>query len=65
MARKTAKQEAARIFEQFMLESVEQIHYEIRATRQPRRVLQLKNELDALEKVRDRFYNWKQDEEAA
>lgn len=64
MARKTLKEAADAMFQRFYVETLEQLTHEIRSTRQPNRVLELKKELDALEKVRDRFYHYLQEDEA-
>jgi hypothetical protein len=58
MPRKTAKEEVEAQFDKFFTETRTQLMYEITATRQPTRRSELLKEIDVLERVHGRFYNW-------
>lgn len=58
MPRKTAKEEASKIIDLFMAESERDILADIKLTRQPTIRAEFLGELDALDRMKKRYYNW-------
>lgn len=58
MPRRSTKEEATRFMAQFFEEAKENITRDVVSTRQPKRRSELLKELDALDRVDSRFYNW-------
>ena len=58
MPRKTTKEEAAGYIETFFAEAKQALTDEVLRTRQPKRRNELLKEIDALDRVNGRFYNW-------
>lgn len=58
MPRKSTKEEAGAYMQTFFDEAKEKLTQEILSTRQPARRGQLLKEIDALDRVHSRFYNW-------
>ena len=58
MPRKSTKEEAAQFMEGFFEEAKQNLTADILKTRQPIRRSELLNEIDALDRVNARFYNW-------
>ena len=58
MPRRSTKEEAAKFMEGFFTEAKDTLTTDILRTRQPERRTALLNEIDALDRVHARFYNW-------
>lgn len=58
MPRKSTKDESAQFIQSFFDEAKVQLTEDILKTRQPSRRGQLLKEIDALDRVHARFYNW-------
>ena len=58
MARKTAKEEAGKLMKLFVQQTKDKYLRDITATRQPGRRRQLLYELDALDSVAGKLYDW-------
>ena len=58
MPRRSTKEEATQFMEGFFEEAKQTLTDEILRTRQPNRRGQLLKEIDALDRVHARFYNW-------
>ena len=58
MPRKTAKEEATKIINKFMSESEADILRDIKGTRQPSIRAEYLAEMDALDRMKKRYYNW-------
>jgi hypothetical protein len=58
MPRRSTKEEATQFMGGFFDEAKSILTAEILRTRQPTRREKLLNEIDALDRVRSRFYNW-------
>ena len=58
MPRRSTKEEAAKFMASFFEEAKQLLTDDILKTRQPLRREELLKEIDALDKVHSRFYNW-------
>ena len=58
MPRKSTQEEASKYMEGFFAEAKELLTADILKTRQPTRREELLKEIDALDRVHSRFYNW-------
>ena len=58
MPRRSTKDEAGEFMQGFFDEAKEKLTADILKTRQPTRRQELLNEIDALDRVHSRFYNW-------
>ena len=58
MPRRSTKEEATKFMAGFFAEAKDALTADILKTRQPTRRSELLNEIDALDRVHARFYNW-------
>jgi len=58
MPRRSTREEATKFMQGFFDEAKETLTADILRTRQPNRRTELLNEIDALDRVHGRFYNW-------
>jgi len=58
MPRRSTKEESAKFMSGFFEEAKASLTADILKTRQPMRRTELLNEIDALDRVNARFYNW-------